>query len=99
MKLMVSLIAVAGFAATIMTVTPATQVKADEYFIPKGHLYTPKADALPPQFSRQADIISRTDVIETEIYRKKQEDRAFFEHFRTFIDRDLYFSGRSYSDY
>ena len=44
MKLMVSLIAAAGFAATIMTVTPATQVKADEYFIPKGHLYTPKAD-------------------------------------------------------
>lgn len=99
MKLMVSLIAAAGALAAITMVTPVKQAEADEYFIPKGHLYTPNADALPPRFSRRSDIIARTDVIETEIYRKKQEDRAFFEHFRTFIDRDLYFSGRSYSDY
>ena len=91
-----------GAAALIFVaaLASAPQVApADEYFIPKGHLYTPESSVLPPPGSRQAQIEREADILQTELIRKERERRVFFERFQHFIDRDLFYPSRSYSVY
>ncbi len=96
------LIASTAFLAlglSMFSVGASAPVSAEEYFIPMGKAYSPSQNRLPKSYSRQSRVYKQTDILETEIYRRKQADKAFFEHFRTFIDRDLFYPGRSYSDY
>ena len=99
MKFLGSLVAAFSVAATAIAVVPTSSAHADEYFIPKGHVYSPGTNYLAPKFSRRAEIEARTDIIETEIYRKKEADREFYERLRMFNDLDLMDPGRSYSHY
>ena len=98
MKTSGSLFAIAALVAIGFT-APLAPVQADEYFVPQGHLYTPDSYTLPRNHSRQARINKQTDILETEIYRRKQADRVFFERFQNFNDLDLFYPSRSYSDY
>ncbi len=99
MKILGSLVAASFVAATAIAAAPTSSANAEEYFIPKGHVYSPGTNYLAPKFSRRAEIESRTDIIETEIYRKKREDREFFDRIRQFNDLDLLDPGNSYSRY
>lgn len=103
MRLGVSGAKVAGLCIAAGLMLCATGAGAAEYFIPQGHVYAPGTNGLPPDRSRNAYVESRTDVLETEIYRRKREDRLFFDRFRDFIDRDIttpgYDGGGHYSYY
>ncbi len=98
MKFSGSLVAIAALAAIGLN-APVAPAQADEYFVPQGHVYTPDSYTLPRSHTRQAQIEKQTDVLETEIYRRKQADRVFFERFQNFNDLDLFYPSRSYSDY
>jgi hypothetical protein len=103
MKVVLSGAKVAGLCIAACVALGATGAGAAEYFIPKGHLYAPNESVLPPDSSRRAEIIRRTDVLETELHRREREDRLFYDRFRDFIDRDVttpgYDGGGHYSYY
>lgn len=99
MRFLGSLATALFIAAAAIGFSAADNASADEYFIPKGQVYSLDTNHLAPQSPRSAEIEAQTDIIETELYRKNQEKRAFYEHFRTFRELDLFHSGRSYSDY
>src|SRR5690606_30851674 len=89
MKLIGARVRVAAFCVIAGLAMVATGADAAEYFIPKGHLYTPESETLPPPSSRRAEIEAETDVLETELHREEREARQFLERFRNFIDRDV----------
>jgi hypothetical protein len=103
MKKILSGAGIAGMCIAAGLAMGPTGADAAEYFIPKGHLYAPGTGDLPPAQSRRAQVEAQTDVLETELHRRKREDRLFYDRFRDFIDRDVatpgYDGGGHYSYY
>jgi hypothetical protein len=58
---------------------------AEENFIPKGHVYSPDNEQLPPLNSREDQINKQTDIYETEIYTVQKQRKLFESEMNRFI--------------
>ena len=63
-----------------------TGLQAAEYFVPKGHTYSPNNEKLPRLNSERDRIQARTDELEARIYRQQLEQRRFIEQMNSFED-------------
>ncbi len=77
---------VAGAGALALTFSFPAVSNAAEYFVPKGHSYSPGNERLPALNSGRDRIQARTDEIEAEIYRRQLEKRRFIEQLNSFED-------------
>lgn len=76
-----------------------TGAQAEQNYVPSGHAYGPDFERLPPLNSRQDKIHAQADVYESEIRRRKVEQRIQMERLRLHHDLDLIRPGRSYFEY
>lgn len=76
----------AGAGALALCLSVPVAANAAEYFVPKGHSYSPGNERLPLLNSRRDRIQARTDEIESEIYRRQLEQRRFIEQLNSFED-------------
>ncbi len=80
-------------AATLLIASPIAL--SAEKFIPDGHLYSPDNTPLPPLNSPSDYIVNRSDVYQTEIYRRQYDLQMFDTEMDRFIDHDLINPGPS----
>lgn len=73
--------AIAGLLLTPLALAQDQVPQGHNYspqFMPKGHMYAPGDERLPPIGSPRALFDTQVDIVETEIYRS-QYDRRLFE--------------------
>jgi hypothetical protein len=68
---------------------PAGHARADEKFVPQGFSYRPGDTRLPPINSQRYRIISRADLLESEIYVSKKQRSDFEDYIYRNQQRDM----------
>lgn len=83
----------AGFkgvlVATATLLVAAPIALSAEKFIPDGHLWSPDNTPIPPLNSPGDYINNRSDVYQSEIYRRQYDLQMFDTEMDRFIDHDL----------
>ncbi len=88
-----------GLLTAVLFAVSAGSAAAYENFVPMGTGYSTEVDSLPSFQSERGQVSVKTDVYESEIYRKGREAAEFDSQFRRFQSDAEFEGGDTFIDY
>jgi hypothetical protein len=87
------------FVISMGLMAAAGPASAYENFIPLGTGYSTDVSEVPSFDSERGQVVQETDIIESEIYRRKREAQAFDSYVNRFSNSQELSGGDTFIDY